>query len=25
VFVKKEMPEYCAEYQRIIERAMKGK
>jgi 2-oxoglutarate ferredoxin oxidoreductase subunit beta len=25
VFVKKEMPEYCAEYQRIIERATKGK
>lgn len=25
VFVKKEMPEYCAEYQKIIERAMKGK
>ncbi|MBU2054526.1 MAG: 2-oxoacid:ferredoxin oxidoreductase subunit beta [Proteobacteria bacterium] len=24
VFVKKEMPEYCAEYQKIIERAMKG-
>jgi len=23
VFVKKEMPEYCAEYQKIIERAMK--
>jgi 2-oxoglutarate ferredoxin oxidoreductase subunit beta len=25
IFVKKEMPEYCAEYQKIIERAMKGK
>jgi 2-oxoglutarate ferredoxin oxidoreductase subunit beta len=25
IFVKKEMPEYCAEYQRIVERAMKGK
>jgi 2-oxoglutarate ferredoxin oxidoreductase subunit beta len=25
VFVNKEMPEYCAEYQKIIERAMKGK
>jgi 2-oxoglutarate ferredoxin oxidoreductase subunit beta len=25
VFVKKEMPEYCQEYQRIIERAMKDK
>ncbi len=25
VFVKKEMPEYCDEYQKIIERAMKGK
>ena len=24
VFVKKEMPEYCTEYQHIIERAMKG-
>jgi 2-oxoglutarate ferredoxin oxidoreductase subunit beta len=24
IFVKKEMPEYCAEYQKIIERAMKG-
>ncbi|MBU1151098.1 MAG: 2-oxoacid:ferredoxin oxidoreductase subunit beta [Proteobacteria bacterium] len=24
VFVKKEMPEYCAEYQKIIERAMTG-
>jgi len=24
VFVKKEKPEYCAEYQKIIERAMKG-
>ena len=24
VFVKKERPEYCAEYQKIIERAMKG-
>jgi len=23
IFVKKEMPEYCAEYQRIVERAMK--
>jgi 2-oxoglutarate ferredoxin oxidoreductase subunit beta len=25
IFVKKEMPEYCAEYQKIIERATKGK
>jgi 2-oxoglutarate ferredoxin oxidoreductase subunit beta len=25
VFVKKEMPEYCDEYQKIIERAMKRK
>lgn len=25
VFVKKERPEYCAEYQKVIERAMKGK
>ena len=25
IFVKKEMPEYCAEYQKIIGRAMKGK
>ena len=25
IFVKKELPEYCAEYQRIVERAMKGK
>ena len=25
IFVKKEMPEYCAEYQKIVERAMKGK
>ena len=25
IFVQKEMPEYCAEYERIIERAMKGK
>jgi 2-oxoglutarate ferredoxin oxidoreductase subunit beta len=25
VFVKKERPEYCTEYQKIIERAMKGK
>lgn len=25
IFVQKEMPEYCTEYQRIIERAMKGK
>ena len=24
IFVKKEMPEYCTEYQRIVERAMKG-
>lgn len=24
VFVKKELPEYCAEYQRIVEQAMKG-
>lgn len=24
VFVKKEMPEYCTEYQMIVERAMKG-
>jgi 2-oxoglutarate ferredoxin oxidoreductase subunit beta len=24
IFVKKEMPEYCTEYQKIIERAMKG-
>ena len=24
VFVKKEIPEYCTEYQKIIERAMKG-
>lgn len=25
VFVNKEMPEYCAEYQKIVERAKKGK
>jgi 2-oxoglutarate ferredoxin oxidoreductase subunit beta len=25
VFVQKEMPEYCSEYDKIIERAMKGK
>jgi len=25
IFVQKEMPEYCAEYERIIARAMKGK
>jgi 2-oxoglutarate ferredoxin oxidoreductase subunit beta len=25
IFVKKEMPEYCTEYQKIIDRAMKGK
>ena len=24
VFVQKEMPEYCREYDKIIERAMKG-
>ena len=24
VFVEKELPEYCNEYNRIIERAMKG-
>ena len=23
IFVKKEMPEYCTEYQKIIDRAMK--
>jgi 2-oxoglutarate ferredoxin oxidoreductase subunit beta len=25
VFIKKEMPEYCSQYDKIIERAMKGK
>jgi len=25
VFVKKEMPEYCEEYGKIVARAMKGK
>jgi 2-oxoglutarate ferredoxin oxidoreductase subunit beta len=25
IFVKKEMPEYCDEYQKVVERAMKGK
>ncbi|MDX9821742.1 MAG: hypothetical protein RBT20_07395, partial [Syntrophales bacterium] len=25
VFVKKEMPEYCEEYAKIVARAMKGK
>jgi len=25
IFIKKDMPEYCSEYSKIIERAMKGK